>query len=83
MVKVIVWIYRRKDYRHYRKYRFFIMKVFRSEISVKGNKRVKLSRLILRTHFSRFNPRIKYSNPDEVKKFYIQDKIFKRIMKQN
>jgi len=83
MVKVIVWIYRRKDYRHYRQYRFFIMKVFGSEINVKGNKRVKLSRLILRTHFSRVNPRIKYSNPDEVKKFYIQDKIFKRIMKQN
>ena len=79
MVKVIVWIYKRKGYKQYR---FLVMKVYESEISVKGNKRVKLSRLILRTHFSKINPRLNHSIPDEVTKIYIRDKIFKRIMEQ-
>ena len=79
MVSVTVWLYKRKGYR---RYRFFVMKVYESAINVKGNKRVKLSWLILRTHLSRINPRINHSNPDEVKKFYIRDKIFKRIMEQ-
>ena len=80
MVGVVVWLYRKRDYRLYR---FFVMNVYESKIYVIGNKRVKLSRLILRTHLSRITPRINYSNPDEVKKIYIQDKIFKRIMEQN
>lgn len=80
MVEVIVWIYKRKGYRQYR---FWVKKVYESEISVKGNKRVKLSRLILRTHLSKIDPRINHSNPNEVTKFYIRDKIFKRIMEQN
>ena len=80
MVPVIVWFYQRKGYKQYR---FFVMNVYESEISVKGNKKVKLSRLILRTHLSRINPRINHSNPDEVKKIYIRDKIFKRIIEQN
>ena len=81
MVEVIVWIYKRKGYKQYR---FLVMKVYESEISVKGNKRVKLSRLILRTHFSKINSRINhYLIPDEVTKIYIRDKIFKRIMEQN
>ena len=80
MVEIIIWLYKRRSYRQYR---FVIMNVYESEISVKGNKRVKLSRLILRTHFSKINPWINHSNPDKVKKFYIRrDKIFKRIMEQ-
>ena len=79
MIKVVVWIYQRIGYRQYR---FFVMDVYESEIIVKGNKRVNLSRLILRTHLSRINPIINYSIPDEVKKIYIRDKIFKRIMGQ-
>ena len=80
MVPVVVWLYRREECRLYR---FFVMNVYESEISVKGNKRVKLSRLILRIQLSKINPRINHSNPDEVTKFYIRDKIFKRIMEQN
>lgn len=80
MVRVVVWIYKRKDYKQYR---FFVMNVYVSAISVKGNKRIKLSRLILRTHLSRTDPRLNHSIPDEVKKIYIRDKIFKRIMEQN
>ena len=81
MVEVVVWIYKRKGYKQYR---FLVMKVYESEISVKGNKRVKLSRLILRTRLSKINSRINYhySIPDEVTKIYIRDKIFKRIMEQ-
>ena len=80
MIPVVVWLYQKRGYRLYR---FFVMNVYESMISVRGNKRVKLSRLILRTHLSRINPRINHSNPDEVKKIYIRDKIFKRIMEQN
>lgn len=85
MVSVTVWIYHRnKNWRGgYRQYRFFVMNVYKSEIRVKGNKRVKLNRLILRTRLSRIDPRITHSNPDEVKKIYIQDKIFKRIVEQD
>ena len=84
MVSVTVWIYQRIHKRRgYRLYRFFVMNVYESAIIVNGNKRVKLSRLILRTHLSRINPEITYLNPDEVKKIYIRDKIFKRIIEQN
>jgi len=79
MIEVVVWIYQRRGYRQYR---FFVLELFESEIIVKGNKRVKLSRLILRTHLSKINPIINHSIPDEIKKFHIQDKIFKRIMGQ-
>ena len=59
MVPVIVWIYKRKGYKQYR---FFVMKVYESEISVRGNKRVNSFLELTNNH----------SNPDEVKKFYIQ-----------
>ena len=80
MVKVVVWIYKRKGYR---RYRFFVMNVYESAINVKGNKRVKLSRLFFRTCLSRTDPRLNYSLPDEVKKIYIRVKFFKGIMEQN
>ena len=81
MVEVVVWIYQRRGYRLYR---FFVMKVYESEISVKGRKKVRLGRLILRTRISRISPHSIYSTPDEVKKIYVRDKIFKRrIMEQN
>ena len=80
MVSVVVWIYKRKGYRQYI---FFVTEVYGSAISVKGNKRVRLSRLILRTRLHRITPTINRFNPDEVRKFYIRDKIFKRIMEQN
>ena len=80
MVEVVVWIYQRRGYRLYR---FFVMNIYESKIYVKGNKRVKLSRLILRTRLHRITPTINRINPDEIRKIYIQDKIFKRIMEQN